>query len=48
MKKIIIILITVLFASNVYADRRGEGHDCFYGRQDVTAPWEKELGIFQE
>ena len=31
-----------------YHDRRGATYDCFYGRQDVTAPWEKELGIFQE
>ena len=31
-----------------YHDRRGVGHDCFYGRQDVTVPWKNELGIFQE
>ena len=31
-----------------YHDRRGATYDCFYGRQDVTVPWEKELGIFQE
>jgi len=31
-----------------YHDRRGDTHDCFYGRQDVTVPWKKELGIFQE
>jgi len=28
-------------------DRRGEGKACFYGRSDVTAPWENEFGIFQ-
>merc|ERR1712127_522976 len=24
-----------------YHDRRGATYDCFYGRQDVTVPWEK-------
>ena len=27
-------------------DRRGTGEMCFYKRRDVSAPWEKELGIF--
>ena len=30
---------------NIYA--RGEGDMCAYSRNDSTAPWEKELGIFQ-
>ena len=30
---------------NIYA--RGEGDMCAYSRNDATAPWEKELGIFQ-
>ena len=30
---------------NIYD--RGEGGDCFYARDDVEAPWEKEFGIFQ-
>ena len=29
-------------------DRRGEGGMCFYARSDVIAPWETELGIFQD
>ena len=32
--------------NNIYEDYEGES--CFYGRMDVNAPWEKELGIFRE
>ena len=29
-----------------FEDRRGIGYQCFYTRDDVTAPWEKEFGIY--
>ena len=31
-----------------YEDSRGDGYQCFYSRSDVTASWEKEIGIYQE